>query len=68
MRSFILINALKKWVKKSKDIDIKNCTYYFFNDITDIKSFDPCNINIVEKLNKNIFIHYIGYVAINWKM
>ena len=23
-----------------KDIDIENCTYYFFNDIIDIKSFD----------------------------
>ena len=62
---FYINKCIKKMSKKSKDIDIKNCTYYFFNDITDIKSFDPCNINIVEKLNKNIFIHYIGYVAIN---
>ena len=26
------------------DIDIKNCTYYFFNDIISIKNFDPNNI------------------------
>ena len=26
---------------KVKDIDIKNGTYYFFNDIINIKSFDP---------------------------
>ena len=28
---------------KVKDIDIKNCTYYFFNDIINIKHFDPNN-------------------------
>ena len=27
-----------------KDIDIKNRIYYFFNDITNIKNFDPNNI------------------------
>ena len=26
---------------KFKDIDIKSCTYYFFNDIISIKIFDP---------------------------
>ena len=26
---------------KVKDIDIKNGTYYFFNDIINIKNFDP---------------------------
>ena len=25
-------------------IDIKNCTYYFFNDIVNIKHFDPNHI------------------------
>ena len=34
---------------KVKDIDIKNCTYSFFNDIIDIKDFDPNNIKIDEK-------------------
>ena len=29
---------------KSKYIDIKNHTYYFFNDIINIKMFDPNNI------------------------
>ena len=27
-----------------KDISIKNRTYYFFNDIINIKDFDPGNI------------------------
>ena len=28
---------------KVKDINIKNQTYYFFNDIIDIENFDPDN-------------------------
>ena len=27
--------------KKFKDINIKNHTYYFFDDIINIKNFDP---------------------------
>ena len=46
-----------------KDINIKNRTYYFFNDIINIKDFDPDNIKIHESY-KNILIYYIGYVAI----
>ena len=46
------------------DIDIKNCTYYFFNDIINIKNFDLINIKIDEKLYKDIVIYYIGYVMI----
>ena len=28
---------------KVKDIDIKHCTYYFFDGIINIKNFDPNN-------------------------
>ena len=35
--------------KKFKDIDIKNRTYYFFNDMINIKNFDPNNIKLDEK-------------------
>ena len=49
---------------KVKDIDIKNQTYYFFNDIINIKNFDPNNIKIDEKSYKDILIYYIGYVTI----
>ena len=49
---------------KVKDIDIKNYTYYFFDDISNIKNFDPNNIIIDEKSYKNIIIYYIGYVTI----
>ena len=31
-----------------KDIDIKNCGHYFFNDIINIKKIDPNSIKIDE--------------------
>ena len=46
-----------------KHTDIKNCTYYFFNDIINIKKFDPNKIKIDEKSYKNVFTCYIGYVT-----
>ena len=49
--------------KKVKDIDIKNCTYYFFDGITNIKKFVPNDIKIDEKSYKNILIYYIGHVT-----
>ena len=49
---------------KVKYINIKNQACYFFNDIINIENFDPNNIEIDEKLYKNIFIYYIGYVTL----
>ena len=49
---------------KHKDIDIKNWTYYLFNDIINIENFSPNDIKIDEKSYKNILIYYIGYVTI----
>ena len=49
---------------KIKDINIKNRTYYFFNDLIDIENFDPNSIKIDEKPYKDIAIYYIGYVTI----
>ena len=43
-----------------KELDIKNNTYYFFDDIINIKTFDPNNIKIDEKSYKNILFYYIG--------
>ena len=45
---------------KVKDIDLKNQTYYFFNDMINIKNFDACNNKIDGKSYKNILIYYIG--------
>ena len=49
---------------KVKDIDFNNRTYFFFNDIINIKNLDSNNIKIDEKSYKNILIYYIGYVTI----
>ena len=45
-------------------MDIKNRASYFFNDIINIENFNPNNIKIDEKSNKNIFIYYIGYMTV----
>ena len=48
---------------KVKNIDIENRTYYIFDDIINIKNFDPSNIKIDDESYKNILIYYIGYVT-----
>ena len=49
---------------KVKDLDIRSRTYYFFNDIINIKEINPNNNKIDENSYKNILIYYIGYVMI----
>ena len=44
-----------------KDINIKNRTYYFFNDIICVENFDRNNIKLDKNSDKNILIYYIGY-------
>ena len=61
---FHYTNNELKMSNKVKYIDIKNRTYYFSNDIINIKNFDLNNIKINEKSYKNIFIYYIGYETI----
>ena len=46
-----------------KEINIKNPTYYFFDDMINIKNFDPNLLKIDQKSYKNIDIYYIGYIA-----
>ena len=47
-----------------KDISMKSHIYYFFDDIINIKEFDPNNIKLDENSYKNILIYYIAYVTI----
>ena len=49
-----------------KDKNTKNHTYYFFDDVINIKDFDPNNIKIDESSYKNILIYYIAYVTIKY--
>ena len=51
---------------KFKDINIKNLTYYFFDDVINIKQFDPNKAKIDEKSNKNILTYNNGYETINY--
>ena len=47
-----------------KQINIKNRTYYFYNDIINIKNFDPVLLKIDRKSYKDIGIYKIGYITI----
>ena len=47
-----------------KSIDIKICTYYFFNDMINLKNFDSNLLKIDKKSYKSIDIYYIGYITI----
>ena len=49
---------------KVKDLDVKNRTYCFFDDIINVKNFDPNNIKTDEKSRKNILVYSIRYVTI----
>ena len=47
-----------------KQINIKNRTYYFYNDIIDLKNFDARLLKIDKKSYKNIGIYNIEYITI----
>ena len=47
-----------------KEINIKNRTYYLYNDIIDIRTFDSNMLKLGKKLYKNLDIYNIGYVTI----
>ena len=47
-----------------KQINIKNQTYYFYNDIIDIETFDSNMLKLDKKSYKNLDIYNIGYVTI----
>ena len=47
-----------------KQINIKNRTYYFYNDIINLKNFESKLLKIDKKSYKNIGIYNIGYITI----
>ena len=47
-----------------KQINIKNQTYYFYNDIIGLKTFDSSNLKLDKKTYKNLDTYNIGYVTI----
>ena len=49
---------------KVKQIDIKNRTYYFSNNISNIEEFNSSLLKIDKKSYKNIDMYYIVYITI----
>ena len=47
-----------------KQINIKNRTYHFLNDIINIEEFDSNLLKIDKKSYKDIDIYYAGYITI----
>ena len=45
-------------------VNIKNRAYYLYNDIIDLKDFEPNLLKIDKKYYKGINIYYIGYITI----
>ena len=48
----------------TKQIMIKNQTYYFYNDIIDLENFDAKLLKLDKKSYKDLDIYNIGYVTI----
>ena len=61
-----LVSTLKQQFNElinGKQIEIKNRTYYFYNDTTNIEEFDSNLLKIDRKSYKDIDIYYIGYIT-----
>ena len=51
-------------MRKVKRINIKNRTYYFYNDQISLKDFDARLLKVDKENYKEIDIYYIGYVTV----
>ena len=56
----------------TKQLDIKNRSYYFYNYLINLSHFEASNLKLDKKTWKDIDIFYIGYVDKNkpsdWKV
>ena len=52
---------------KVKELNIKNRTYHYFNDIINIKDFHSNLLRIDKKQYKDIDIYYIGHIITTTK-
>ena len=46
-----------------KQINIKNGTYYFYNDIINLKDFDAILLKADKKSYENIDVYYSEYIT-----
>ena len=51
-------------MEQYKQLNIKSQTYYFLDDMTDIRNFQSNSLKIDKKPYKYIDIYYIGYITI----
>ena len=51
-------------MRSLKQINIKNRTYYFYNDIIGIETFDSNMLKLDKRSYKNLGIYNIGYVTV----
>ena len=49
---------------ETKEINIKNQTYFYFDDMINIKIFQSNLLKIDKKSHKDIDIYYVGYITI----
>ena len=49
---------------KNRQVNIKNWSYYFYNDQIDLKEFDESLLKVDKKDYNEIDIYYIGYVTV----
>ena len=47
----------------TRQLNIKNRTYYFYNDLINIKAFDARLLKLDKKTSMGLGIYYIGYVT-----
>ena len=46
----------------TEQMTIKNRTYYFYNELINIKDFDPKLLKLDKTSLKNNRVYYIGYI------
>ena len=49
----------------TKQLNLKNRTYYFYNDLINIKNFDHSNLRLDKQSVFNNDVYYIGYITKN---
>ena len=54
-----------KQLKWLQCVNIRNSTYYFFNDMINLSDFDSSLVKIDKKSYKDINVYFIGYITIN---
>ena len=60
----MIIPTKQKIFNQAKQINIKNRTYYFYNDMINFKNFESSLLKINRKTDKNIGIYNIGCITI----